>query len=104
MAREVVICYLCSKKLLLDFSVGNHLDLKFHFERKNDKETILYWAKFVLKDGITIFHIMQFGISTFRDAASSAPSFGDRKCYQLPPGAKGLAMRAVVCFIFKSPY
>ena len=31
----------------------------------------------------------------FRDAAQSAPSFGDRKCYQLPPGAKGLAMRAV---------
>ena len=42
---------------------------------------------------------MQFGLSTFRDAASSAPSFGDRKCYQLPPGAKGLALRAVVCFI-----
>lgn len=31
----------------------------------------------------------------FRDAAGSAPSFGDRKSYQLPPGAKGLAMRAV---------
>ena len=30
----------------------------------------------------------------FRDAAQSAPSFGDRKCYQLPPGARGLAMRA----------
>jgi delta-aminolevulinic acid dehydratase/porphobilinogen synthase len=32
----------------------------------------------------------------FRDAAGSAPSFGDRKCYQLPPGAKGLARRAIV--------
>ena len=32
-----------------------------------------------------------------RDAAKSAPSFGDRKCYQLPPGSRGLAMRAVVC-------
>ncbi len=31
-----------------------------------------------------------------RDAAGSAPSFGDRKCYQLPPGAKGLARRALV--------
>ncbi|XP_014662248.1 PREDICTED: delta-aminolevulinic acid dehydratase-like isoform X2 [Priapulus caudatus] len=31
----------------------------------------------------------------FRDAAKSAPSFGDRKCYQLPPGSSGLAMRAV---------
>ncbi|KAI9886769.1 MAG: Aminolevulinate dehydratase [Watsoniomyces obsoletus] len=31
----------------------------------------------------------------FRDAAGSAPSFGDRKCYQLPPGARGLARRAI---------
>ncbi|XP_075375590.1 delta-aminolevulinic acid dehydratase isoform X1 [Mycteria americana] len=32
----------------------------------------------------------------FRDAALSKPAFGDRRCYQLPPGARGLAMRAVV--------
>lgn len=32
----------------------------------------------------------------FRDAAKSAPAFGDRKCYQLPSGSRGLAMRAVV--------
>lgn len=32
----------------------------------------------------------------FRDAAGSAPSFGDRKCYQLPPAAKGLARRAII--------
>lgn len=32
----------------------------------------------------------------FRDAAKSAPAFGDRKCYQLPPGALGLAQRAAV--------
>ncbi|KAF8637993.1 hypothetical protein AX16_010625 [Volvariella volvacea WC 439] len=31
----------------------------------------------------------------FRDAAGSAPSFGDRKCYQLPPNARGLARRAI---------
>lgn len=30
----------------------------------------------------------------FRDAANSAPQFGDRKCYQLPPGSTGLASRA----------
>lgn len=30
----------------------------------------------------------------FRDAAKSAPSFGDRKSYQLPPGSKGLSIRA----------
>ncbi|XP_053138254.1 delta-aminolevulinic acid dehydratase [Hemicordylus capensis] len=31
----------------------------------------------------------------FRDAALSKPAFGDRRCYQLPPGARGLAARAV---------
>ncbi|ELT91513.1 hypothetical protein CAPTEDRAFT_18667 [Capitella teleta] len=31
----------------------------------------------------------------FRDAAKSAPSFGDRQCYQLPAGSSGLAARAV---------
>lgn len=31
-----------------------------------------------------------------RDAAQSKPAFGDRRCYQLPPAARGLAMRAVV--------
>jgi len=30
----------------------------------------------------------------FRDAAKSAPAFGDRKCYQLPCGSRGLAYRA----------
>lgn len=31
----------------------------------------------------------------FRDAAGSAPSHGDRKCYQLPPTGSGLARRAL---------
>ncbi|AMD22354.1 HGR015Cp [Eremothecium sinecaudum] len=31
----------------------------------------------------------------FRDAACSAPSEGDRKCYQLPSGGRGLARRAL---------
>lgn len=30
----------------------------------------------------------------FRDAANSKPAFGNRKCYQLPPEGKGLAIRA----------
>ncbi|CAF0713497.1 unnamed protein product [Brachionus calyciflorus] len=30
----------------------------------------------------------------FRDAAKSAPAFGDRRCYQLPAGSTGLAIRA----------
>lgn len=32
----------------------------------------------------------------FRSAAGSKPSFGDRKCYQLPVGARGLARRAII--------
>ncbi|RKP37303.1 delta-aminolevulinic acid dehydratase [Dimargaris cristalligena] len=32
----------------------------------------------------------------FREAAQSSPTFGDRKCYQLPPGARGLARRAIL--------
>lgn len=32
----------------------------------------------------------------FREAAASAPAFGDRRCYQLPPGGRGLARRAIV--------
>ena len=32
----------------------------------------------------------------FRDAAGSAPSHGDRKAYQLPPGGAGLARRALM--------
>ncbi len=31
----------------------------------------------------------------FREAARSEPAFGDRRAYQLPPAARGLALRAV---------
>ncbi|XP_001353362.2 delta-aminolevulinic acid dehydratase [Drosophila pseudoobscura] len=31
----------------------------------------------------------------FREAAQSAPKFGDRRCYQLPSGSRSLAMRAI---------
>lgn len=32
----------------------------------------------------------------FREAAGSTPSFGNRKCYQLPSNGRGLARRAIV--------
>lgn len=32
----------------------------------------------------------------FREAAGSVPNFGNRKCYQLPPNARGLARRAIL--------
>lgn len=43
----------------------------------------------LLNISVTIFYYS-------RDAAKSAPAFGDRRCYQLPPSARGLAKRAVV--------
>ena len=39
------------------------------------------------------FHGNLYG--PFRDAAGSTPSFGDRRAYQLPPGGRGLARRAL---------
>jgi len=36
----------------------------------------------------------------YSDAAGSAPSFGNRKCYQLPPNGRGIARRAIVAFSF----
>lgn len=43
----------------------------------------------------------KFVLLNRREAAGSVPNFGDRKCYQLPAGARGLARRAIVrllCF------
>lgn len=34
----------------------------------------------------------------FREAAGSAPRFGDRQCYQLPSGSKEMASLAAVIF------
>lgn len=41
-------------------------------------------------------HPLPPALPVTRDAALSKPAFGDRRCYQLPPGARGLALRAVV--------
>lgn len=35
----------------------------------------------------------------FRDAAVSCPSLGDRRCYQLSPGGRGLARRVIKTYI-----
>jgi len=60
------------KKMLLENGLSNHVAV------------MSYAAKFA-----SCFY------GPFRDAAHSAPSFGDRKAYQLPPGGRGLALRAV---------
>jgi len=37
-----------------------------------------------------------FFFAVHRDACHSTPGSGDRKCYQLPPQARGLARRAII--------
>ena len=38
-----------------------------------------------------------------RDAAKSAPRFGDHKCYQLPPGARRLVLGADIIISYFTP-
>ena len=46
---------------------------------------------------MTLFTVLALHITRMdSDAVDSAPSFGDRRCYQLPPTARGLARRAIV--------
>lgn len=45
-------------------------------------------------DSSTFFFL--YLLKTFSDACHSTPGSGDRKCYQLPPQARGLARRALV--------
>ena len=44
---------------------------------------------------MTLNHLNQ----SFKDTAQSAPAFGERRCYQLPPGSRGLVVRAVVSWL-----
>lgn len=50
----------------------------------------------------SFFFFFDFWFGLYRDAAGSAPSFGNRKCYQLPPNARSLARRAIVSSSNKS--
>ncbi|XP_069702679.1 delta-aminolevulinic acid dehydratase-like [Periplaneta americana] len=61
------------KKTLIDAGLGNRVGV------------LSYAAKFA-----SGFY------GPFRDVTKSAPIFSDRKCYQLPPGSKGLASRAAL--------
>ncbi|KAJ1675294.1 Aminolevulinate dehydratase [Spiromyces aspiralis] len=61
------------KQALLDFGIAHRVSI------------MAYSAKFA--SGM---------YEPFRDACDSAPAFGDRRCYQLPPSARGLARRALL--------
>ncbi|KAI5089183.1 delta-aminolevulinic acid dehydratase [Silurus meridionalis] len=56
----------------------------------NDVGNKFHEASRVLSDTLEL----ELESDCYRDAAQSKPAFGDRRCYQLPPGARGLALRA----------
>lgn len=78
-------CHLISPSDMMDGRVGA-IKQALHSSGYGNKAAVMaYSAKFA-----SVFY------GPFRDAACSAPSSGDRKSYQLPPGARGLARRAVI--------
>ncbi|CAD5118922.1 DgyrCDS7597 [Dimorphilus gyrociliatus] len=77
-------CHVVAPSDMMDGRVGA-IKAKLRQDNLASKVSILsYSAKFA-----SSFY------GPFRDAAKSAPGFGDRRCYQLPAGSRGLAMRAV---------
>ncbi len=76
---------------------------KFHyilyfvnFSQVQTKPCKLYPIDLIGNDPPSLASFLTYGLLSVRDAAKSAPAFGDRRCYQLPAGSAGLAMRAVV--------
>ncbi|XP_015927299.1 delta-aminolevulinic acid dehydratase [Parasteatoda tepidariorum] len=76
-------CHVVAPSDMMDGRVKAIKDILHKSGYGNTVSLLSYAAKFASK-----FY------GPFRDAASSPPQFGDRKCYQLPPGNKGLAIRA----------
>lgn len=84
---------------MLDGRIGAIKSLLIKNDLQNTVSVLSYTCKFASN-----FY------GPFRDAAKSKPTFGDRKCYQLPPGAEGVALRAAArdveegnnCFVFFS--
>ncbi|KAK7502576.1 hypothetical protein BaRGS_00006151 [Batillaria attramentaria] len=77
-------CQVIAPSDMMDGRIGAIKKGLFKNDMPNTVSVMSYSAKFA-----SSFY------GPFRDAAKSAPSFGDRKCYQLPPGSIGLAERAV---------
>ena len=67
------------------------MDGRIHFIRK---ELLNAGFDLPIMSYSTKFHSGFYG--PFRDAAQSAPSFGDRATYQLPPSSRELGIRAAV--------
>ncbi|KAE8582088.1 hypothetical protein XENTR_v10019940 [Xenopus tropicalis] len=77
-------CHIVAPSDMMDGRIGAIKQALVSNDLGNKVSVMSYSAKFA-----SCFY------GPFRDAAQSKPAFGDRKCYQLPPGARGLAIRAV---------
>ncbi|KAM9218006.1 delta-aminolevulinic acid dehydratase isoform 2-T2 [Leptosomus discolor] len=77
-------CHIVAPSDMMDGRVAAMKNALISHDLGNKVSVMSYSAKFA-----SCFY------GPFRDAALSKPAFGDRRCYQLPPGARGLAMRAV---------
>ncbi|KAK6470994.1 delta-aminolevulinic acid dehydratase-like isoform X1 [Huso huso] len=77
-------CHIVAPSDMMDGRIGAIKQALLSNELGNKVSVLSYSAKFAS---------CYYG--PFRDAAQSKPAFGDRRCYQLPPGARGLALRAV---------
>lgn len=69
---------------MMDCRIRGIKERLHHIGMENMVSVMAYSAKFA-----SAFY------GPFREAAHSAPAFGDRKAYQLPPGSRGLALRAL---------
>jgi len=82
------------KRKLIDNGLGNKCLLMSHSAKFASG---LYGPfGYVLHDILRCSDAIIVHSAYFRDAAGSAPWFGDRKCYQLPPAGKGLARRGII--------
>ncbi|NXK94878.1 HEM2 dehydratase, partial [Formicarius rufipectus] len=77
-------CHVVAPSDMMDGRIGAIKQALISNDLGNKVSVMSYSAKFA-----SCFY------GPFRDAALSKPAFGDRRCYQLPPGARGLAVRAV---------
>lgn len=77
-------CHIIAPSDMMDGRIGAIKQALISNDLGNKVSVMSYSAKFA-----SCFY------GPFRDAAQSKPAFGDRRCYQLPPGARGLALRAV---------
>ncbi|MEE6504735.1 hypothetical protein FKM82_005322 [Ascaphus truei] len=77
-------CHVIAPSDMMDGRIGAIKKALIALDLGNKVSVMSYSAKFA-----SCFY------GPFRDAAQSKPASGDRKCYQLPPGARGLALRAV---------